>query len=225
MSQFNLANIQRTLKQSPQQVRLIAVTKNLEVDKIKELLAAGVDTIGENRVQEAARKFLELKFPCEKHLIGHLQTNKVQQALELFDVIDSVDSLKLAQKISEEARKLGKIIPILLEVNIAGEEQKYGFKVSELENALKEIQGLSSLEVRGLMAMVPFTEDPETSRPYFREMKKLADKFKLPELSLGTSQDWELAVEEGATMVRVGRGLFGNRGQLTVDMGQKTKEP
>lgn len=211
MSQFNLANIQRTLKQSPQQVRLIAVTKNLEVDKIKELLAAGVDTIGENRVQEAARKFLELKFPCEKHLIGHLQTNKVQQALELFDVIDSVDSLKLAQKISEEARKLGKIIPILLEVNIAGEEQKYGFKVSELENALKEIQGLSSLEVRGLMAMVPFTEDPETSRPYFREMKKLADKFKLPELSLGTSQDWELAVEEGATMVRVGRGLFGNR--------------
>ena len=141
-------------------------------------------------------------------MIGHLQTNKVKQALQLFDLLESVDSLKLAKKIDSEAVKLDKIIPILLEVNVAEEEQKYGFQVAELDEALKQIREFTNIEVRGLMCMAPFSDNPENSRPYFRKLKELADKFELPELSMGMSQDWKVAVEEGATLVRIGRTLF-----------------
>ena len=205
MLKENFLKIAAVLAQAPGKVELLAVSKNVEVEQIEKALALGIKTIGENRIQEAARKFPLLQLPCAKHMIGHLQSNKVRQALEIFDLIESVDSVHLAEKISKEASKE---ITIFLEVNIAEEEQKYGFKTQELKSALGKIKKLPNLKVQGLMCMAPFTEQAEDSRGYFREMKKMADTLGLTELSMGTSQDWQVAVSEGATIVRIGQALF-----------------
>lgn len=204
----NLKKIRNILGKVQQEVSLVAVTKNVPAELVNEALELGVQIIGENRVQEAATKFSLLKYPCEKHMIGHLQTNKVKKALEIFDVIQSVDSLRLAGKISSEVVKLEKTIPIFLEVNISGEEQKYGFTMDEIEESLEKIRKLPNLEIRGLMGMAPYFDDPEKARPYFRRLKKLADKLGLSEISMGMSGDYKVAVEEGATVVRIGRALF-----------------
>jgi PLP dependent protein len=189
-------------------VELVAVTKNRTATQIEESIQAGITIIGENRIQEAASKFPKLSSPVTKHFIGHLQTNKVKLAVELFDLIQSVDSLRLAQKINQEATRQQKTMPILLEVNIAKDPKKYGFTPDETSSLLPEIQALSNIEVRGLMTIVPYFEDPEQTRSFFKQIKTLQTKLALPELSMGMSNDYHIAVQEGATIVRIGSAIF-----------------
>ena len=209
---------------SPQDVTIVAVSKGFPPAAIAEAVTAGIADIGENRVQEAAAKrpHLEgLSPPPTWHMVGHLQTNKVKTALELFDIIHSVDSPHLAQAISQRAclavRQTRRPVPVLLEVNVAGEASKFGFSAQGLEQAAQAIMGLPNLEVRGLMTLAPLVTDPEEVRPLFRRLRELRDALCLPngpvgrELSMGMTDDFEVAVEEGATMVRIGRAIFGER--------------
>lgn len=188
---------------------LVVVTKNRTIDEIKEAIDAGATDIGENRIQEAEQK-LPLISGLKKHLIGHLQSNKAKKAVQLFDVIQSIDSLKIAQKISSACRELNKKIDVMIEVNIAGEEQKYGIKPEELENFFNQIKNLENLNIIGLMTMAPFIE-PEKTRPYFRKMKELNEKLNLKFLSMGMSNDYKVAIKEGSNMVRIGTAVFENK--------------
>jgi len=182
-------------------VKLIAVTKGRNVDEINELIRCGVKVIGENRVNEAEEKFKHIE-NVEKHMIGHLQTNKVKKAVELFDCIQSVDSLRLALEIDKRSVKK---MPIMLEIKF--EEQKYGFLVDEVIDAYDKIRKLKNIEVIGLMCMAPFVEAEET-RKYFRKMKKINSRLKLKYLSMGMSNDYNIAIDEGSNMVRIGTKLF-----------------
>ncbi len=190
------------------EIELVAVTKNRTVTEIEAAIAAGATIIGENRIQEAQEKFPKLKIPVTKHFIGHLQTNKAKPAVELFDMIESVDSLRLAHKINDEAAKQNKKIPILLEVNIAKDPNKFGLNKTELRDNLPKLQTLPNLEIRGLMTIVPYFKNPEEARPYFRQMKTLQTKLNLKELSMGMTNDYEIAAQEGATIVRIGSAIF-----------------
>jgi pyridoxal phosphate enzyme (YggS family) len=192
-------------------VLLIAVSKTVEVERIREAVAAGVRALGENRVQEAKAKVAELGKPVPWHLIGHLQTNKVKDALPLFDVIHSIDRLEVARECERRAAGAGRPVDVLLEVNVAAEASKSGFAPEAVAAALDAIAGMAHLKVRGLMAIPPIVERPEDSRPAFRALRALAEKHALDELSMGMSGDFEVAVEEGATMVRVGTAIFGPR--------------
>ncbi|MEK6757767.1 MAG: YggS family pyridoxal phosphate-dependent enzyme [Nanoarchaeota archaeon] len=189
-------------------VKLVAVTKTFGISEIEKLKENGLNVFGENRVDDSEEKVKNIN--AEWHMIGHLQTNKVGKAVELFDVIQSVDSVHLAKIIGKECEKQGKIIPIFIQVNISEESQKYGFKKHELENALNEISKIKNILIEGFMMIAPFVE-PEETRIYFKEMKKLFDKYKdkynLKWLSMGMSNDYQVAIEEGANMVRIGRGL------------------
>ena len=194
---------------SPDEVTIIAVTKYVGESDIQQAIEAGIEHFGENRVQEAQRKILRL--PCSGlcptwHMIGHLQRNKVQTALKIFDIIHSIDSIQLAQSISAQAEK---VIPVLLQVNVAGEKTKGGFQRNELQEAVAEISELPNLSIKGLMTIAPMVDKPEEVRPVFRELRELRDSFGLEHLSMGMSNDFEIAVEEGATMVRLGRIIFG----------------
>jgi pyridoxal phosphate enzyme (YggS family) len=200
-------------------IRLVTVTKTVDHDRIREAVAAGVAILGENRVQEAKEKIEALGGIAGWHLIGHLQTNKAKYAVKLFDLIHSVDNIELARELDKQAAKAGKVQDILIEVNIAGEEQKAGVTAHDAAALAREIALLKNLSVRGLMTMPPYSEDPEASRPYYRKLRELADtisKENIPdasmrELSMGMSGDFEVAVEEGATLVRVGTAIFGAR--------------
>ncbi|MFA5367403.1 MAG: YggS family pyridoxal phosphate-dependent enzyme [Dehalococcoidia bacterium] len=196
---------------SPGDVTIVAVTKTVAEPAIREAIAAGISNLGESRVQEAQRKIAQLS-ECEPvpvwHMIGHLQRNKVQTALEIFDIIHSIDSVRLAREVSAEAKI---IVPVLLEVNLSGEETKGGFPPDELAEALAEISSLPNLSIRGLMTIAPWVDDAEEVRPVFRTLRELRDSFGLEQLSMGMSEDFEIAVEEGATMVRLGRIIFGER--------------
>lgn len=197
-------------------VRLVAVTKGVRPERIREAVEAGLTSLGENRVQEAEGKTAALGPGTEWHMIGHLQTNKAKTAVELFSVVQSVDSLKLAQKLSLEAQALNKTLRILLEVNVSGEEQKHGFSPDELYGIVGQIAALPALKIEGLMGMAPNTEDAAPRREAFKKLKGLfivCKGLKLPTvemktLSMGMSDDYEIAVEEGANMVRIGRALF-----------------
>ena len=214
----NLEQVRRRIAQacqragrSPEEITIVAVTKGVSPTAIQAAFRAGVRHFGENRVQEAQAKreqLLGLEPRPTWHFMGHLQTNKVGAALRLFDIIHSVDSLRLAEALSQRVQ--GKI-PILLEVNIAGEATKSGFLPNQLEAAFREIGRLPGLEVKGLMTVAPQAASPEEVRPFFREMHQLAEALRLAELSMGMSDDFEVAVEEGATMVRLGRVIFGQR--------------
>jgi hypothetical protein len=195
----------------PDDVLLIAVSKTVPVERIKEAIDAGVAALGENRVQEAKAKIAVLGHPVPWHLIGHLQTNKVKDARALFDVIHSIDRLELARECERRAAASGRPVDVLLEVNVADEPQKSGFPVDAVPAALEAIAGLAHLKVRGLMAIPPVVERAEDSRPAFRALRALAGRHGLGELSMGMSSDFEVAVEEGATMVRVGTAIFGPR--------------
>jgi pyridoxal phosphate enzyme (YggS family) len=200
---------------SPTAVRLVAVTKTVGVGPIREALAAGVEILGENRVQEARDKIPRLP-PASWHLIGHLQTNKAKLAVSLFEMIHSLDSVRLAEELDRHGEQAGKRVRCLVEVNVGDEPQKSGVAVSELSGLLAAARALAALEIAGLMAVPPFLPDPEATRPYFRRLRELRDRlaaegYRLPELSMGMSQDYEAAVEEGATMVRVGTAIFGPR--------------
>ena len=207
----------------PEGIGLMAVSKTQPLERIREAYQAGLRLFGENRVQEFAGKAGALRDMCniEWHLIGHLQTNKAAKAAELFCAVDSVDSLKLAEKLNAAARKLGKKLEVLVEINVGGEAVKSGAAPDsqQLEELLLGAPRLEALAVRGLMTVPPFTDDPEGARPYFLSLRELRGKIaarKLPavemnELSMGMSHDFEVAIEEGSTCVRVGTAIFGDR--------------
>ena len=194
-------------------VLLIAVSKTVEVERIREALAAGVPALGENRVQEARAKIAALGHPVPWHLIGHLQTNKAKEALSLFDLIHSVDRPDLARECDRRANDRGRAVDVLLEVNVAGEASKGGVAPDAVGETLDELARLSYLRVRGLMAIPPPVERAEDSRQWFQALRKLGERHGLAELSMGMSGDFEVAIEEGATMVRVGTAIFGPRPQ------------
>ena len=196
---------------SPEDVTLVAVVKGFPPEASREAVAAGVRHLGENRVQEAAARRPDLNDPpldVVWHMVGHLQTNKVATALNLFDIIQSVDSLHLAQAISRRAHTN---VPVFLEVNVAGEATKYGFAPEELPAAAEAIARLPHIEVRGLMTVAPLLGDQQQVRPVFRQLRELGRALGLRELSMGMTDDFEVAVEEGATVVRIGRAIFGER--------------
>jgi pyridoxal phosphate enzyme (YggS family) len=195
----------------PDEVLLIAVSKTVEAERIRAAVAAGVTALGENRVQEARTKIAELGRPAAWHLIGHLQTNKVKDALPLFDVIHSVDRLELAREIERRAAARGQVVDALLQVNVATEASKGGVGPDAVAETLDAIGKLAHVSVRGLMTIPPEVERAEDSRPWFRRLRELAERHGLRELSMGMSGDFEVAVEEGATMVRVGTAVFGPR--------------
>jgi len=194
-------------------VLLVAVSKTVEVERIREAIAAGVPALGENRVQEARGKIAELGRPVPWHLIGHLQTNKVKEALSLFDLIHSIDRLELARECERRANDRGRPVDVLLEVNVAGEASKGGVAPDAVAETLDEISGLGHLRMRGLMAIPPPVERAEDARQWFQALRKLGERHGLAELSMGMSADFEVAIEEGATMVRVGTAIFGSRPQ------------
>jgi len=204
-------------------VALMAVSKTHSVELIREAYAAGVRLFGENRVQEFAEKAASLSDlrNADWHMIGHLQKNKAAKAVELFGAVDSVDSVKLAQKLDAAAQSLGKTIPVLIEINVGGEEAKSGVAAGsrELDELLSAAGRFGSLQFRGLMTVPPYFDDPESARPYFRKLRELRDEIaarQLPSvgtdvLSMGMSHDFEVAIEEGSTCVRVGTAIFGER--------------
>lgn len=196
---------------TPEEVTLIGVTKGFPATVIREAVAAGVTNLGENRVQEAQAKrpeLAELPPGVVWHMIGHLQSNKVRAALDLFDIIHSVDSLHLAGAISKRAERP---VPVFLEVNVAGEPSKYGITIESLPDHFQSISGLPNADVRGLMTVAPMVSDPEDARPVFRRLREAAGALGLRGLSMGMTDDFEVAIEEGATHVRIGRALFGER--------------
>ena len=218
-----LSNIRLTQEsfQLDQRVEIVAVTKTHPFSAIQEVYNKGVVSIGENRVQEAAQKFRSFeKMPkMTKRFIGHLQTNKVKKCVELFDTIDSVDSLRLIKKISNHALKSNKTVPVLLEINTSGETQKHGFLTGETDEMLRCFDE-KSVRIGGLMTVGPMTADKEKIRGAFKKLKELQTNLnnrlgnnQLKELSMGMSGDYQIAVEEGSTMVRVGRALFGARNE------------
>ena len=192
-----------------QSVRLIAVTKTVSTERIREAAEAGIDNIGENRLQEALPKREALHgLPLTWHFIGHLQTNKAKKVTENFDWIQSVDRSELADKLDQSAVRP---LPALIEVKLHEEANKSGTAESTLAALLERCARYERLQVRGLMAIPPYFENPEDVRPYFRKLRRLAEQFHLAELSMGMSHDFEVAIEEGATMVRIGSALFGER--------------
>ena len=195
----------------PDGVLLIGVSKTVDVARIRAAVAAGVSTLGENRVQEAKSKIAELGRLAAWHLIGHLQTNKVKDALDLFDLIHSLDRLELARELERRAAAQGRVADALLQVNVAAEASKGGVAPDAVGETLDLIGKLGHVRVRGLMTIPPEVERAEESRPWFRRLRELAERHGLPELSMGMSSDFEVAIEEGATMVRVGTAIFGPR--------------
>ncbi|MBE0415329.1 MAG: YggS family pyridoxal phosphate-dependent enzyme [Dehalococcoidia bacterium] len=194
---------------SPGEITIVAVTKGVAPQAIEAALEAGIRHIGENRVQEAREKMTHLSSLALRptwHMVGHLQSNKVKTAAEIFDIIHSIDSLRLAEAVSGHAQNS---LPVLLQVNISGEGTKSGFSVAELPKALEEVARLPGIEVKGLMTIAPLVKDPEEVRHIFRRLRELRDSLGLEHLSMGMSDDFEVAVEEGATMVRIGRAIFG----------------
>jgi pyridoxal phosphate enzyme (YggS family) len=201
-------------------VRLVAVTKEVSAGEMEEAIAWGVSIVGENRVQDAIAKHRILGDRVEWHLVGHLQTNKVKDAVKIFSLIHSVDSLKLANAVNEEAARIGKHQPILVQVNTSGERSKFGISPTELTGFLKEAVLYPNIGIHGLMTIAPEVEDPEIARPFFRSLKDLLIKTrpivegisegtKYSILSMGMTNDFETAIEEGANMVRIGRAIFG----------------
>jgi len=198
---------------SPDEITLVAVTKGFEASIIRTAFGCGIRDFGENRVQEAEGKIsqlADLKPDVIWHMVGHLQSNKAKTAVEIFDIIHSIDSIKLAEVLS---RRVEKPLPVLLEVNVSGEATKGGFSVEEIAVAVGEIRRLPCLGVMGLMTIAPFVADPEEVRPVFRKLRELRDYLGLEHLSMGMTDDFEVAVEEGATMLRIGRAIFGDRRQ------------
>ena len=205
----------------PKVVKLLAVSKNQNIESIKILNEAGVEFFGENRVQELEDKNNKLIADNVKlnwHFIGHLQRNKVKYLMRMENckMIESIDSFRLAKEVNKRAKKNNRIIPVLVEINIAGDENKFGITPDRAEEFLKKIVNFDNLKIEGLMTVLPYLDDEEKLRDYFKEMKALFDKLsenviKLNELSMGMTNDYQIAVEEGATIVRVGRAIFGER--------------
>ena len=207
------------IKTIPQNVAVVAATKERTIEEIEEAVLAGIKIVGENYVQEAISKHKKID-GLEWHIIGHLQRNKVKDVVKLFDCIQSVDSVRLAKEIDQQCAKISKIMPVFIEVNIGGEESKYGAKPNEVRDLIRQIAEFQNLRVEGMMTMEPFFENPEDARPYLKRMKQLFDGVKfcnIPKtnvkiLSMGMSNSYQVAIEEGSNMVRIGTKLFGPRG-------------
>ena len=201
------------------EVKLIAVSKTKPVEMLQEIYDEGIRDFGENKPQEIKEKYPVLPDDIRWHMIGHLQRNKIKYIIDKVCMIHSVDSIRLAEAISEEAGKHALVMPVLVEVNVAGEESKYGIMPEETENFVRQISNLPNIQVQGLMTIAPFTENAEENRIHFRNLKKLyvdikdknIDNVNMCNLSMGMTGDYEVAIEEGATMVRVGTGIFGER--------------
>ena len=207
-------------KRDADSVCLVAVSKTIAADIVKEAIEAGVTILGESYVQEARAKFKALvQYPVSWHFIGHLQSNKAKYAVRLFDLIHSVDSLKLARELDQQARKVDKIQQILVQVNIGAEDTKSGISTDEASRLVAEISQLKNLAVKGLMTMPPYFNAPEKVRPFFAALRELRDQIRaedipniaMDELSMGMTGDFEAAIEEGATMVRIGTAIFGEK--------------
>jgi pyridoxal phosphate enzyme (YggS family) len=198
-------------------VILLAVSKTHPPETIREAVDLGLAFFGENKIQEAKAKIPNSPGKARWHFIGHLQSNKCRDAVELFELIQGVDSLAIAQEINKRAEQLSKTMPILLEVNVAGEGSKFGYKPAQMLAELAALNALPRLEIHGLMAIPPYTPAPEKARPYFQKLRELKQQTEavlgapLPHLSMGMSGDFEVAIEEGATIVRIGTALFGER--------------
>jgi len=203
----------------PHSVALMAVTKTVPAERILQAVDTGITLLGENYVQEAREKHELLGGRARMHLIGHLQTNKAKYAVRLFDCVHSVDRLELAQELNKRAKAVNRTMDILIEVNVSGEETKNGVSPAQVRELIGRIAGLENLSVRGLMTMAPYSDDPETSRPYFQALRQLRDdiareeipRVQMAELSMGMTDDFEVAIEEGSTIVRIGRAIFGAR--------------
>lgn len=203
-------------KRPPEEVILVAVTKNTTPEAVQAAIANGVTHIGENKVQEILRKYDAIGKQVTWHMIGHLQRNKVKYIIDKVDYIHSLDSVALAREIDKRAAAAGRRMKCLLEVNISGEESKYGLRPYEVEPLLEELENLNNIEIVGLMTMAPFVENPEETRQYFKELRELAKRLSVKSyrnvdldiLSMGMSNDFEVAIEEGASMIRVGGALF-----------------
>ena len=204
----------------PSQIQLLAASKTQSVSRIQQAIEAGVRLFGENYVQEAKIKREAVKDPVEWHMIGHLQRNKVKAALELFDLIESLDNAELARELDKEGKKRGKTVRAFVEVNLGGEESKSGIPKEKVVALLQEAGKLSHLRIEGLMVVPPFRENSEEVRPYFRVLRELQTELMalkitnvdLQELSMGMTHDYPVAIEEGATLVRIGTAIFGPRG-------------
>lgn len=223
----NLASVRERIREAcrragrqPEEIKLVAVSKTFPADRIREAYQAGLRDFGENRVQEAAAKRPALSdLTVTWHLVGHLQTNKARHARELFHWVHSIDSARIAQKLDQSAVSSDERLPVLLEVNLGEEPSKFGTREEEVLRLAEQVSRLETLELRGLMIVPPFFEEPERVRPLFRRLRELAQRIaraQLPNvsmehLSMGMTHDFEIAIEEGATIVRVGTGIFGPR--------------
>lgn len=212
-------NIEKIKQELPSNIKLIVATKTRSIDEIKQAIEAGIGIIGENYVQEAEKKFEALKGKVKFHCIGHLQTNKIKKAVEIFDMIQTVDSVKIAKEIDKRCGDMGKIMPILVEINSGEEPNKEGVMPEDAINLIKYISKLKNVKIKGLMTMAPYFDNPEKDRPYFRLTKKLFNEIKslnIPNvdmeiLSMGMSDSYKIAIEEGTNMVRIGTKIFGPR--------------
>lgn len=226
MLKDNLTNVEKTIQAACEKgarkrsdVTLVAVSKTKPVEMLQEIYDAGVRDFGENKVQEICEKYDKLPADIRWHMIGHLQRNKVKYIIDKVCMIHSVDSYRLAEEINIQAKKHQLVMPVLLEVNIAGEQSKFGVSKADTLLLAEEVAHLDSLHVEGLMAVAPYVEDPEKNRKYFREIRQLAvdirrkniDNIDMHVLSIGMTGDYAVAIEEGATIVRVGTGIFGER--------------
>ena len=200
----------------PKGIRLVAVSKTVEVARIKEAIEAGVSILGENYIQEAQKKIDDIGNPVSWHFIGHLQSNKARIAVRLFEVVHSVDSIPLAEELNRRAEQEGRVIQIMVEVNLSREATKFGTDEERVSNLARRIRDLKHLSLEGLMTMPPYFDSPELGRPYYTALRELKEKMikegiSMKELSMGMSNDFEIAIEEGATYVRIGTAIFGPR--------------
>ena len=206
----------RRAERPPTEIKLVAVSKTVDAARVKEAIEAGVSILGENYVQEAQKKIEEVGRPVAWHFIGHLQSNKAKYAVRLFEVIHSLDSLPLAQELNRRAEQAGRVMKVMIEVNLSGEATKFGTEEERAFDIARGIVNLRNLSLEGLMTMPPYFESPELSRPYYIQLRALKESMAregipLKELSMGMSNDFEIAIEEGATYVRVGTAIFGAR--------------
>ncbi|MBM4340577.1 MAG: YggS family pyridoxal phosphate-dependent enzyme [Deltaproteobacteria bacterium] len=206
----------RRAGRNPAEVKLVAVSKTVETDRIKEAIEAGVTILGENYVQEAQKKIEEIGHGVSWHFIGHLQSNKVKYAIRLFDMIHSIDSIPLAEELNRRAEKESRRMNVMVEVNLSGEASKFGTEEEKAFDIARQVSNFQNLSLIGLMTMPPYFDDPELSRPYFIQLRALKERMvkediPVKELSMGMSNDFEVAIEEGATHVRVGTAIFGAR--------------
>ena len=219
----NLQRVYERIRESAQRagrdardIKLVAVSKTVDLLRIREAIEAGVQMLGENYVQEAQKKIEEIGRPVAWHFIGHLQSNKAKVAVRLFDVIHSLDSLSLAEELDRKAQQAGRSLSVLIEVKLSEESTKSGLEQEQVLGLVRKVQELTGIKLEGLMTMPPYFESPEMSRPYFVRLRELKENLQregisLKELSMGMSNDFEVAIEEGATYVRVGTAIFGPR--------------